>query len=134
MTPSLASTTWDDYHRPPAPKRIEPETPKAIDVIHFKATKENIEITYYLEGILKEQFKSVDIDTLRQWAIDDKNLLEVYELPCYNSENDEEYTLIYPATSETGTAEQINQARLDAFIKGLTAESIEIMLEKHLHI
>jgi len=125
MKRSLASTTWDDFLRPPSPRLLEPQNPKAIEVIHFKTTAEALEITYYREGILKEQFESVDLDTLKEWAVENKEINVVYELPYYDQDSGEEYLTVYPATSEIGTAEQININRFEKWLKELTEEDCE---------
>ena len=128
MKRPLAATTWDDFHPAPAPKLREPENPKPVEIIHFKATKEALEITYYLEGILKEHFKSVDLDTLKEWAVENKEINVVYELPYYDQDSGEEYLTLYPATSEIGTAEQININRFEKWLKELTEEDCERIL------
>lgn len=134
MTQSLASTTWDDYHNPPAPKLLEPENPKPIEVVHFKVTEESLDITFYREGILKEEFKSIDHDTLYEWAVISKDIQVVYELPYYDQESDEEYIRIYPSTSEQGTAEQINANRFERWLKELQDADIERILKSILLI
>lgn len=134
MTRSLASTTWDDFLRPPSPKLLEPQNPKAIEVIHFKATSEALEITYYREGILKEQFESIDLDTLREWAFEKNEIAAVYELPYYDEENGEEYLVVYPPTSEPGNAEQINCNRFERWVKSLNDTDIERILQSILKI
>ena len=134
MTQSLASTTWDDYHNPPAPKLREPENPKPIEVIHFKVTAESVDITFYREGILKEEFKSIDRDTLYEWAVSSKDIQSVYELPYYDHESDDEYLVVYPPTAELGTAEQINANRFERWLKELQDADIERILKSILLI
>lgn len=134
MTPSLAATTWDDYHETPAPKLLEPENPKPIEVIHFKVTDESLDITFYREGILNEQFESIDRDTLCEWAVSSKDIQAVYELPYYDQESDDEYLVIYPPTSEVGTAEQINANRFERWLKELQDADIERILKSILLI
>lgn len=125
MTPSLSSSPWDDYHRPPAPELLEPKNPKSFDIISHKLTAEALEVTYYTEGVLKELFISIDRDDLWKWAVDNKEIHQVYEMPFYDPESDEEYLVIYPPTAEPGTAEQINAIRFDSWLKELQDEGLE---------
>lgn len=129
MTPSLSSSPWDDYHRSPAPELLEPENPKPFDIISHKLTAEALEVTYYTEGILKELFISIDRDDLWKWAVDNKEIHQVYEMPFYDTESDEEYLVIYPPTAEIGTAEQINANRFDRWLKELQDEGLERILK-----
>lgn len=129
---SLAFTPWDDYHKPPAPKLREPENPKSIEVIDFKITDNTLNITFYREGILKEEFNSINLNTIFKWAITSKEIQSVYEIPYYDKVNDEEYIVIYPYTSESGTAEEINNNRFMRWLNELTNEGLELILKHFL--
>jgi hypothetical protein len=128
MTPSLASTTWDDFHHPPAPKLREPENPKLFDIINTKVKGEFLEVLYYLEGQGKEILDRFFISDVASWAIKQRYIFQVYELPVYDQESDEEYMVVYPPTSEYGTAEEINANRLRLFLSGMTNEIAEHLL------
>lgn len=108
---------------------LEPENPKAIEVISSKRNDEGVEVLFYREGSLKESFEQLTTEFLWDWAVRNKYIFPVYELPFYDHENGEEYTVIYPPTSETGTAEEINETYLKRFLQGLNDWTIEQILK-----
>ena len=106
----------------------EPEIGR-YEIIKHKVTSDGIEVLYYLDGQGKEIFDKIEIDTIRQWAIDNKDIFVVWELPFYDPESDEEYLAVYPPTSEMGTADEINENRLARFLKSIDADLLERFYE-----
>lgn len=106
----------------------EPEI-RRYEIIKHKVTSDGIEVLYYLDGQGKEIFDKIEIDTIRQWAIDNKDIFVVWELPFYDPESDEEYLAVYPPTSEMGTADEINENRLARFLKSIDADLLERFYE-----
>ncbi len=108
---------------------LEPENPKAIEVISFSRNAEGVGVLFYREGELKECFEQIKMSALWDWAVKNKYIFPVYELPVYDQENNEEYMVVYPPTSESGTADEVNATYLKRFIEGLNDWTIEQILK-----
>lgn len=108
---------------------LEPENPKRIEIISFHVAPDGLEVLYYVDGQGREIFDKVPMSELWDWAAKNKYIFPVYELPVYDEENGEEYITICPPTSEQGTAVEINAARLQRFIAGLTDSIVEEILK-----
>lgn len=128
MKTPLSSTTWDDFHRPPAPNLNEPEAIKPMDIIKIKTKDDYLEILYYVEGQGKEIIDRFSFAQVADWAVKERYIVRQYELPVYDQENDEEYLVLYPPTSDYGTAEEINENRLRRFLSEMTPEIAEHLL------
>lgn len=128
---ALSNNTWfsasgdDGIYIP----RNEAESHSEIDIISWEITDDGIELIYYHQSSGREIFDKFNLDTLISWAIKERNLFIVYELPVYDPDNDEEYMMIYPPCSEIGTAEQINQGRVNRFLSKLNQQTLLQFLE-----
>lgn len=124
MIESLSNRHWEMGEGPYIPL-LEPENPKHIEIISFNVASDGLEVLYYVDGQGREIFDKKPMSDLWDWAVKNKYISPVYELPVYDDENDEEYITICPPTSEQGTAAEINAARLQRFITGLTDSIVE---------
>lgn len=129
MRQSLSNNIWEIGERPYLPL-LEHENPKPIELISFHLAPDGLEVLYYVDGQGREIFDKVPMSALWDWAVKNKYIFPVYELPVYDQENDEEYTVVYPPTSEPGTADEVNAIYFKRFLEGLNDWTIEQILKR----